>query len=127
MGEGSFCEEARLVLVFVLHVEVLRVRVVVIPFLDFIYPRAFDGSGVLVVAHVNVVGVLAVGVGDVHGGSIRECDVAQGRVGVVDKLLADEVLVEERFVRPVPVGAQFVNGFIVVHGCRFSSVLVRLC
>ena len=36
MSEGSFCEEARFVLVFALHVEALRVRVCVVPFLGFV-------------------------------------------------------------------------------------------
>ena len=121
--EGSFCEEARLVLVFALHVEALRVRVCVVPFLGFIYPCAFDGAGVLVVAHVDIAGVLAVGVGHVHGGSVRERDVVHGRVGVVGKLLANETLVKERFMlRKATVGTQCVNGFIVVHSYRFLSV-----
>ena len=55
VDERCFCEEARHVLVFALHVEALSVRVVVVPFLGFVKPRAFDGAGVLVVAHVNVV------------------------------------------------------------------------
>lgn len=55
VGERLLSEEARLVLVFALHVEALSVRVVVVPFLGFVKPRAFDGAGVLVVAHVNVV------------------------------------------------------------------------
>lgn len=55
VDERCFCEEARHVLVYALHVEALRVRVVVVPFLDFIYPCALNSAGVLVVAHVNVV------------------------------------------------------------------------
>ncbi len=99
-----------------MHVEALSVRVFVAPFLGFIYPRAFDGAGVLVVAHVDIAGVLAVGISDVHGGSVRERDVVHGRVGVVGKPLANETLVKERFMlRKATVGTQCVNGVVVVH------------
>lgn len=126
VDERCFCEEARHV-AYALNVEALRVRVCVVPFLGFIYPCAFDGAGVLVVAHVDVVGVLAVGISDVNGGSVRERDVVQGCVGVVGKLLANEMLVKERFVRPVPVGVQLVYGFVVVNSYSFLSVLVCMC
>lgn len=132
MCECSLSEKARLV-AYALNVEALRVRVCVVPFLDLIYPCAFDGAGVLVVAHVNVVGVLAVGISDVHGGSVRECDVIHGRVGVVGKLLANETLVKERFVRRKAAAcAQLVYGVVVVHSYRFLSVyclrvLVAVC
>ena len=55
-----------------------------------------------------------------------------GRVRVVGKPLANKMLVKERFVRPVLVGAQLVYGFVVVHSYLFLSisclrVLVAVC
>ena len=70
------------------------------------------------VVHVDVVGVFAVGVGHVHGCSVRECDVVHGRVVVVVKLLANETLVKDCFVRrKAVVGARCVNGVVVVRDC----------
>ena len=61
------------------------------------------------------------------GGAVRERNVVAFCVRFSGESFSDEVLLEELFVRPVPVNVQLVNGFVVVHGYRFPSVLVCMC
>lgn len=113
VSERCLSEEARLVVVFALHVEALRVRAVCGIFC--VYPCALNDARTSVAIPVHVVDFVSFTVCDCDGRPVRERDVVPLGVWFAGESLSDEVLVEERFVRPVPVGAQLVNGFIVVH------------
>ena len=125
VSECCLGEEARLVLVFALHIEALRVRVVCGIFC--VYPRMFDDARALVVILVHVVCLVPVAVCGCDGGTVRERHVVLLGVWFSGESFSDEALLEEVFVRPVPVNVQLVNGFVVVHGYRFPSVLVCMC
>lgn len=120
VSERCLGEEARLVLVYTLHVETLRVHVVCGIFC--VYPRAFNDARASIAILVHVVDLVSFTVCDCDGGTVCERDVVPLGVWFAGESLSDEMLVEERLVRPVPVGAQLVNRFVVVHGCCFLFV-----
>ena len=113
VNERCLSEEARLVVVFASHVEALRVRAVCGIFC--VYPRALNDARTSVAIPVHVVDFVSLTVCDCDGCPVRERDVVPLGVWFAGEPLSDEMLLEERLVRPIPVGAQLVNGFIVVH------------
>ena len=111
--ERRLSEEARLILILAFHVEALRVRVVCGIFR--VYPRALNDARTHVAIPIHVVDLVSFAVCDRDGGTVRERDVVPLGVWFAGESLSDEMLVEERLVRPVPVGAQLVYGFVAVH------------